>query len=219
MKTDLAVVLRALLAFVVLALCAAGMVGLLRLDVYVDAHNLSEFSWVELTQEVLLFLLVLGYFALARHSRLWRPAATLVGGFFACLLIRELDAFLDVVFHGFWVVPALLVAGLALSVAWKERAATLRGLAMMVRSPFFGGLLCGLVTLLVFSRLMGMSSLWQMLLQDGYARMIKETVEETLELFGYMQIFVASAGIIGQALRVARHHNSLCAADERLTRF
>ncbi|MDA1381151.1 hypothetical protein PCI56_18170 [Plesiomonas shigelloides subsp. oncorhynchi] len=35
-----------------------------------------------------------------------------------------------------WVVPALLVAGLALSVAWKERAATLRGLAMMVRSPF-----------------------------------------------------------------------------------
>lgn len=64
-------------------------------------------------------------------------------------------------------------------------AATLRGLADFVTHPGYGMMCAGLLCILVFSRLFGMSVLWQTLMLDGYNRVVKNMVEEGCELLGY----------------------------------
>ncbi|CAK6466123.1 hypothetical protein KLEPA_00100 (plasmid) [Klebsiella pneumoniae] len=55
-------------------------------------------------------------------------------------------------------------------------------------------MLSGLLAVLVFSRLFGMHGLWYSILEEGYARVVKNAVEEGSEFFGYMLFLTASIG-------------------------
>jgi len=57
------------------------------------------------------------------------------------------------------------------------------------------------VLLLFYSRLMGMTSLWNGLLGDQYIRIFKNAIEETTELLGYTFILAASLGYVAQRVR------------------
>ena len=59
----------------------------------------------------------------------------------------------------------------------------------------------GLVLLLFYSRLIGMTSLWAGLLGDQYIRVFKNTIEETTELLGYTFILAASVGYVAHRVR------------------
>ena len=125
----------------------------------------------------------------------------LVGGFFLCMLIREMDFAFDALWHGAWVWFALAVALVCLWYAARHIAATLRGLADFVTHPGYGMMCAGLLCILVFSRLFGMSVLWQTLMLDGYNRVVKNMVEEGCELLGYGLCLLATLSYMKTVLR------------------
>jgi hypothetical protein len=124
-----------------------------------------------------------------------RAAFVLMAGFFSCALIREMDAVFDLVWHGFWVIPALVVAiaciaYVLIAFGWRPIAESLIKLAHTREMNF---MLFGLVTLLVFSRTFGSGSLiWNDLLPKGIAFTFKSVLQEGLELYGYIFILYGS---------------------------
>lgn len=63
----------------------------------------------------------------------------------------------------------------------------------MCRSVW-GQMCAGLITVLIFSRCIGINELWQYLLGTNFPRMAKNMVEEGTELFGYMLCFLSVRG-------------------------
>lgn len=90
--------LRGVLAMLVVSL----PVLLLWLDVQWLGNTVGEISTTELCQLTFLALITTSFGYLARFSREDRRFATLMAGFFACMLIRELDAALDLLMDGLW---------------------------------------------------------------------------------------------------------------------
>ena len=162
------------------------------LDIAVYETQILEISFTEVTQEVMLFICAL-LFWLAPAAEGQRGFNTLAGGFFACLLTRELDGLMDPISHSAWCWPFLLIAisTIVIALSPKNRTSTLDALAAFTRSPTFGALSTGLCVL-VFSRVFGMGSLWHLILNDGYARLAKTTVEEGIELLAYTLWLAAS---------------------------
>ena len=186
---------------------AAALLPLLMLwcDVAWLRDGVGEWSLVELTQEGFLAATVLAFARLARQSPGERAFAVLAAGLFGCALLRELDAVLDVLlFHGAWVVPvALLAAGCVLYAVSDWRGA-LAGMARFVQSRQGAVLTLGMVVVVAYSRLFGMSAIWQGLLGDQYLRVFKNAAEESIELLGYTCIAAAALSYVTVRLRASR---------------
>ena len=123
-----------------------------------------------------------------------RYSNILIGGFFLAMLIRELDGLFDLLSHGSWVWFALLATAGSLLLPLRHLRQTLSQLAEYTRTPYYGMMISGLLAILVFSRLFGMHGLWYAVLEENYARMVKNTVEEGSESFGYMLCLTATLG-------------------------
>jgi len=178
----------------------AVFITLMMSSVYIDVnwmHNaLYESSITELAQEVMLALIAGGfYFSASRRPEL-RGALILIGGFYTCMLIRELDFIFDMIFHGSWVIFALLTALASLATAMKSPESILSGLVRFTGHKTWLMTATGLLIVLVFSRLFGMHQLWQNLMLDGYNRVVKNMAEEGTELLGYSICFLASANYL-----------------------
>lgn len=182
--------LRYFVLFLAYASGALLTIACLHADIRVNG-NVLEVGFVEGAQSVLLFLTCAACLLLASRRR--DEAFILMAGFFACLFIREQDAFLDGVFHGFWAYVAVPTA--LASVYFALRGTGLTGLVEklgnLTRTPPFAALLCAMAFLLVFSRLFGMQEVWSQLLQGANFRTVKNCVEETTELMGYATAFVS----------------------------
>lgn len=116
----------------------------------------------------------------------------LISAFFAVMFIRELDYWFDMIVHGAWVVPALLVAGSAIFYAIKNGKRTIDQLALILASPHMNMLVTGVMLLLVFSRLFGMGSFWHGVMGEHYISNVKTIAEEGTELLAYCLIAFAS---------------------------
>lgn len=192
MKENMLNLANKLLGFTLASALALLAVLAMHLDINIFDTGLQEVSFTEGMQEGLLLVTVLLYLFLARKNAEMRPALVLVAGFFACMFIRELDSFFS--FLGLhWLPLALLAAGAAIFYAAKRPQSTLGGLVKFSETQPFALLMGGLLTVLVFSRLFGMKSLWIGLLGQDYPRPVKNFAEEGIELFGYVQCFFASA--------------------------
>lgn len=179
---------------------AAGWAALVSLPVlllYFDVQWLGnivgEWSVVEFAQLGLLFLIALAFAGLARREPAERRFAVLAAAFFACMLVRETDAFWDSLHDGLWQVLVAALAAGSLAFALRDWRAALSGLARLLASREGMALTLGLVLVLVYSRLLGMGGLWQGLLGEEYLRVFKNAVEEGTELLGYVLVFAASA--------------------------
>jgi len=192
MSSDLHTILRAVQHLMLCAVAIALFSSLLFVDV-IWLHNfVKEISLTEFAQEGLLAATALVFFQLARRYPSWRYGFMLLGGFLTTMLIRELDGLFDLIKHGCWVYVALAVTLVCLAAAATHLRSTLAGLACFIRARSYGMMLCGLLCILLFSRLMGMHVIWESVLLDGYDRTAKNLGEEGVELFGYTLCFLAS---------------------------
>nr|WP_067297995.1 hypothetical protein [Marinobacterium profundum] len=180
-------VLRALFRFFVLVVAILWVPLALILDTSVFNDEVSEVSVTELSQEALLLCSAVLFWLLSARRPFGRGFYTLVAGFFSCMFIREQDAFFDLIAHGFWVYPALLMTLITLLIAAFQRRTIMPAMAAATRSVPFAYILVGLAILLFFSRVMGTGSFWELLLADNsVAALVKNTVQEGLELLGYI---------------------------------
>lgn len=190
MKKDLNIILKNFMLFFLKCMIPVFVVGLIYLDIKTFG-NIKEKSFVEFGQAIFLLVTTIIFMYLARKkdaAGLW-----LVAGFFTCMLIREMDAYFDNWFHGSWAYFALASAGFFVFKAWcagKEKA--LKSLANYMQSPAFTTMSIGMMVVLFFSRAMGMSKLWKLVMGGQFNRVVKNVVEEGTELFGYSIIFLAA---------------------------
>jgi len=155
------------------------------LDVSVFNTEILEVSFTEITQEVMLLLCAwLFWSAPAPGARGGFEA--LAAGFFAALLMRELDGLFDPISHSAWLWPCLGIAGSAVVFALQQahRKRTANDLVAFIRTPTFAALSTGMAVL-IFSRVFGMGVFWHHILGEGYARLAKTAVEEGVELMAY----------------------------------
>lgn len=166
--------------------------GMIWLDIAVFRTQILEISFTEISQEVMLFIIALLFWtAPVTGGRSGFKA--LAGGFFACLLMRELDGLFDPISHSAWCIPFLAIAAVCVAIAFNktDRRTTWADLAAFTQSRFFGAFATGFGVLL-FSRVFGMGSLWHLVLGEGYQRLAKTTVEEGVELLAYSMWLVAT---------------------------
>ena len=187
MSTNIKTILNGVAEFFLAALIAAGVVGCIFLDITVH-KNIVENSFVEYGQELLLLLTtaIFGSMAIKKHSGgLW-----LVTGFFGCMLLREFDAFFDMIVHGAWKYFALAVIAFVFFNAWRlGKENTIATLAAFMKTRAFIFIFIGLLIVLVYSRLFGMGELWHSIMTDNFNRTVKNVVEEGSELWGYALVF------------------------------
>lgn len=203
MEKDLQFIRKKFLKFIfaaaVCSLSILAIAGLTHLDIKKFGY-IPEMSFTEFAQELLLFMSALIFFILARKRR--DNGVLLVSGFLLCMFIRELDAFFDLIFHGAWKYPALALTGVFLYAAWRggtERA--VQNLSGFMKTRSYDVLVCGLLIVLVISRLLGLNSLWLLAVGKHFNSLFKNFLEEGTELLGYMIIFAAAVHYLYSCLR------------------
>lgn len=163
------------------------------LDLMANGGGIRESSLTEYVQEILILASALIFANGAYRKPFARGGLTLIAGFMACIAIREMDIYLDYVFHGFWVYPASLTALCAISYAISCRRTVIKPLLWYSREKFFTYLSIGFLILLFFSRLFGTSEIWRLALgAEADVVGVKSTVQEGLELLGYMLVFIGA---------------------------
>ncbi|MBY5990689.1 transporter [Ferrimonas balearica] len=187
--------------FLGLSLFLALAAGVIHFEVVALGSHVPESSLIEYMQESLLALIVGLFGALAYRRPDLRGFAVLVGGFFLCLLIRELDQLFDAIYHGAWKVPAYTVAFAAIYYAVKHRDSSAQPLVRYTQHQSFGLMLAGMALLMVFSRLFGMGVLWDTLMGEQYVRGVKSLAEEGTELAAYSLIFCAALWYVLEQLK------------------
>ncbi|WP_417663415.1 hypothetical protein [Pseudomonas sp.] len=194
MNSDLKV-LQTTFIEVFLKLALTGItLGMIWLDIAVFKTRILEVSFVEITQEVMLGLCAVLFLTSAKYQN--KGFNVLLGGFFGCLLARELDGLLDPIAHSAWYWPFTAIIMLTVGFVFNEknRQTTLHALATFTHMRAFGTMTTAL-TILVFSRVFGMGSFWHLVLGEGYVRLAKTTVEESIELLAYSMWLAASIEI------------------------
>ena len=157
-------------------------------DLVLTGNRLGERSVTEWSQSLLLAVVVILFADASRHARPHRGFYSLAAVFFACCLARELDLWMDkFLYHGSWVLLALLFSALGLGLAWRYRETIIPGAADFVGRRAYPFILIGLVIILVLSRVLGSGHmLWNMLGCDDTHRLFKTIIQESLESFGYL---------------------------------
>ncbi|TQC70194.1 hypothetical protein [Pantoea dispersa] len=207
MRENIILISRELAAFIISGLVLVFCMAMVYIDVNWMNDALHETSFTEATQELMLAAITALFFLAAWQRPQQRSALILVGGFFSCMLIREMDFLFDVVQHGAWLWFALATTAASLAMALRQPRQILPGLAALLQHRSWQMMAAGLLAVLVFSRLFGMHELWQQLMLDGYNRVVKNMAEEGSELFGYSLCLVASLRYLWQtrpALATAR---------------
>lgn len=191
------ILINLLLRIIFFSLAVMVAVLCLHVDVNILKDGLSETSFTEVAQESILLIIVVIHLVRARKDSAMRQCNVLIAGFFLAMLIRELDAVFDLIRHGSWVWFALLVSVASIVYAVRNPARIARQLIAYASTPSYGVMVSGLLAILIFSRLFGMSMLWHSILQEGYARIVKNMVEEGVELFGYILCLGALVNLLG----------------------
>jgi len=185
-------IIKQVIIFLTLAACAAFAAGTLFLDVVIFKDQVKEISATEIIQEAFLFITAALFFIESRRHKAWRGAYILTAGFFGCMLIRELDGLFDLIYFGSWCYFASLLAIYSLCWAAMTPKTMISGLYALVEEEAFPIMLFGLVIILVFSRVMGIHQIWQAAVGGDNVRLVKNLVEEGIELFGYTLCLVAA---------------------------
>ncbi len=130
----------------------------IRIDFSILKHGLGETSITEALQLLMLLLSTSSFFLVIRERKDLSHAAALIFGFLSVLTIREMDAWFDMLFHGAWVFPALLVTIATCAYAFRGHKGTINQMATILDVRHMNTLIGGVVLLVVFSRLYGMGS-------------------------------------------------------------
>ena len=180
------------LPFIIISLLSAGVITTINIDYFVLKNNLSERSLTELFQQLLLLASVGIFIWSATKVEESRTLFILVAGFFACMFLRELDYYFDMIVHGFWLYPTLLLASLVIMYSVNNSTYLLSSVRDFSQTNAYFNILVGLVIIMIFSRLFGSGTLWKEVMNDDYNHIYKTIIQEGLELFGYVFLFIGS---------------------------
>jgi hypothetical protein len=183
------------------------MPGSLQFDRMVPGIDVptSEFSPVELLQNLLL-LGCSGVFCwIAFRDRLRRPMAVAFAAMFAVFLIRELDFFLDFyLIDNLWQVLAALILTAAPVYVGRNRDRFVQGWRRSWPSAGLAMIIGGLILLIPYAQLIGHGPLWQTMMGDNYVRVVKVITEEFIELGAYAMMAIGSAEFLYAWSRLPR---------------
>lgn len=210
---DVRVIKRAALSFLVLVLAMLWVPVAVLLDVVVIGHGMPELSVTEISQEMALLVSSVLMYALVLKLPAQRGFLLLVAGLLLSMFIRELDYLFDQISHGFWKFPVTLVVISTFALAALFRKTVLPAMAEATRSVPFAYILAGLAVVLFFSRVFGTGSLWGAILDAGAGvnapALVKNSVQEGLELLGYVLILYGSVLFFLQHRRSVQHELDL----------
>ncbi|UTZ43890.1 hypothetical protein [Vibrio campbellii] len=167
----------------------------IRVDYVLLGSTLGETSVTETLQLIMLAVASWSFFRVSRQESHVSHAAILISGFFAVLMIREMDYWFDMIHHGSWVFPALAITALACAKGYRGGKGTVNEMAIILQSPYMKLLIGSVILLLVFSRLYGMGSFWQHVMGEHYVRDVKNISEEGIELLCYSLIALSAVRI------------------------
>jgi len=146
----------------------------------------SEFSPVEMLQNLLLIICACMFGWIAARDRLRRPMALAFCALFAIFFVRELDFFLDFyVVDNLWQVVCAAILAITVVYLGRHRRRFLHGLRRSWPSTGLAIMLSGLILLIPFAQLMGHNVLWAQIMGDDYVRVVKVAAEEFIELGAY----------------------------------
>jgi hypothetical protein len=170
----------------------AVVIGVYKADhVITTDHSITEYL-----QAILIVSSALAFAAHCRKHPRSVGGMALVVGFFTAMFIRECDGYLDEIRHGIWVYPAVLVSFVAMATSWKHRDTFIPSMSELARSRGFAPISLGLLLIHIFSRLFGNSDLWKVTLGDLYNTIIRDAVQEGIELLGYVYVAYGTAWFI-----------------------
>ncbi|QDW25858.1 hypothetical protein FFJ24_013915 [Pedobacter sp. KBS0701] len=157
------------------------------------SNKFNEESVVEYVQSLLLLLSALTYLYISFKHKSSFPLAFALFSFTMASLIREQDAFLDEhVYDGAWQTGAFGLLLLATIIVYRNKRLFFANLNDFVNKFSFGILLSGILTTYIFARLYGRKVFWMAVMENQYTRDVKNVSEESLELFGYTLILIAT---------------------------
>lgn len=173
-----------------------------------DGGGLHENGCVEIAQVAILILSGILFAVAARRSARAAdgraPALLLVVLGIATMAVRELDGFFDTaVSHGSWKLFVAPFGLAALVLCARRRRVLLDSLVTLLRTRAGHALELFALTLLAFSRTIGMKVLWNTLFAaadfglsaeqlEHIARTAKNAMEEGTELFAYLVLLLAA---------------------------
>ena len=179
--------------FYVLAVALAALVPRLEFLQANTEQLFTETSALEHISLGLLFLMICIYAYCALRYRHWRSICATLSLLCLGALTRELDYFLDAaVADGGWQVLVTCVLLAVIVIISRDRDRFRRNLVRFSKCRAFGILLSAFLTIAVFSRLFGMSTIWESTLVDSYNRSAKNLAEEGVELLGYALLFIGT---------------------------
>jgi hypothetical protein len=181
-----------ILPFIIISLLSAGIVTTINIDYFLLKNQLSERSLTELFQQALLLASVVIFIWSASKVEESKTLFILIAGFFGCMFLRELDYYFDMIAHGFWLYPTLLLAGSVILYSFKHTDNLIESVRAFSQSNAYFNILIGLVIIMIFSRLFGSGSLWKDVMNEDYHHIYKTIIQEGLELFGYLFLFIGS---------------------------
>ena len=191
-KETKSIIFQSIKTFFIYAIICAIPPVILRWDAMLREEFISEISLTENLQLLMLVCTVALFVHIAYKTKSLRRACILIAGFFLALFIRENDARLDSVYHGFWFPIALVVSLAAISYFMFDYKNAFTQFALLLKAPPMQLMIFSLALLLVFSRLFGMGSFWRMIMQEHFIYGVKSMIEEGTELLAYISICYAS---------------------------
>jgi hypothetical protein len=144
-----------------------------------DGSYFGEATFVEITQEVLLFILFLFYIFIGFKRKGIQPVSNLLALFFLISFIREFN-FLK----PDWRYPALIVFGILIWLSVRDFKKIKQAAIEFFSVPASSWFLSGFLITYVFSRLMGRSKFWRLMYSEENYRLAKAATEESIELLG-----------------------------------
>jgi hypothetical protein len=168
----------------------------------------SEFSPVEMLQNLMLLFCAGSFAWIAGRDRLRRPMAAGFCALFLACLIRELDFFLDYyVVDNLWQVLCAVLLSVALVYVVRNRHRFAQGWRRSWPSAGLAMIIGGFILLIPFAQLIGHQVLWQEIMGDDYVRLIKVAVEEIVELGAYVMITIGAVEFLYAWSRLPRTRN------------
>jgi len=167
-------------------------VFIVRIDDGLLQQGKSEYSITEFTQAGFILVSAILFGLSAKNDQQSRGFFVLVMGLFATMLIRESDAFFDLIYHGFWIYPALAVSLATVLYARTCRGTVKHPMLKHMETRDFVYINLGLIIILVFSRTFGSGTLWRDVMGDDYSSVYKSVIQEGIELFGYTVVLYGS---------------------------
>jgi hypothetical protein len=169
----------------------------------------SEFSPVELLQNVLLIFSAASFAWVAQRDRLRRPMALSLTFLMLVCLVRELDFFLDFyLVDNLWQVLCGLLISFALVYGIRQRSRLVQGWKRSWPSAGLALIMGGFIMIVPFAQMVGNGALWEGILGDNYVRVVKVAAEEFAELGGYALIALGTVEFLYAWSRLPRKRGS-----------